>query len=151
MLSWIKYVVVLLLVVGGGWFHLNAVESAKQSVRSEYVLKMKEQENKQLELQGAIVLEALKIEQEKNEQITRLNARTNEFLSSLSKRTSRPSEGALVTTTNTPCTGEVLYREDGEFLAREASRADRVVAERDYYYQQYEQARKQINEFNNSH
>jgi hypothetical protein len=151
MLNSIKIFIIVAFLLFVTVFHINAVEKAKEQVRQEYILLMKEQERKQLELQGTIVLEALQLEQEKNEQITRLNARTNELLSSLSHRPTRPSETPIVTETSPSCTGEVLYREDGEFLTREAARADRVLAERNYYYEQYEQVRKQINEFNQSH
>jgi len=145
MLNWIKLGVGASLLIVLATFHINAVDNAEEAVRKEYTALMKEQERKQLELQGTIVLEALQLEQEKNEKIARLNARTNELLSSLSKRTSRPSETTIVTEAVSSCTGEILYREDGEFLAGEAARADRILAERNYYYEQYEQARKKLN------
>lgn len=45
---------------------------------------------------------------------------------SLRNRPSRPASGAVPTGTADPvgCTGAELYRPDGEFLAREAARAD---------------------------
>lgn len=64
------------------------------------------------------------------------------------ERAKRPTPKA-----NTPiapiigtCTGRELYAEDGEFLTREAARADKVVVERNYYYTQYENARKVLDE-----
>lgn len=42
------------------------------------------------------------------------------------------------------CTGSELYREDGEFLAGEAARADKLIVERDFYWQSYENARKEL-------
>lgn len=47
------------------------------------------------------------------------------------------------------CTGRELYREDGEFLIGEASAAERVRIERDYYYERYEEARQQLERLKN--
>ena len=37
-----------------------------------------------------------------------------------------------------------LYREDGGFLIEEAARGDRIRVERDFYYEQYENARRKL-------
>lgn len=42
-------------------------------------------------------------------------------------------------------TGAQLFREDAEFLTREAARADEIMAHLKACYQSYEQAREQIN------
>lgn len=60
-------------------------------------------------------------------------------INSLRNRTVRP---ATVASAQPACTGAGLYRDDAEFLARLASDADQVKIERDYYYGQYESARK---------
>lgn len=54
---------------------------------------------------------------------------------------SAPSEPS---TPSLSCTGSELYREDGEFLTGEAARADKLIAERDFYWQSYENARKEL-------
>lgn len=67
---------------------------------------------------------------------------------------SRPQRSPTTDYTNPaantpPCTGTSLFQEDGGFLIREATRADSVMAERNYYYKQYEDARKKLDEHSN--
>jgi len=71
------------------------------------------------------------IRQEKDREIRNLNARTVALTNSLRDRSERPEASPLPSTaTNgsiaTGCTGKELYRPDGEFLAREAARADEL-------------------------
>ena len=73
------------------------------------------------------------IRQEKDREIRNLNARTVALTNSLRDRSERPStevSAVSIPTENgsiaTGCTGEKLYRPDGEFLAREAARGDEL-------------------------
>lgn len=61
----------------------------------------------------------------KNAQIASLNTKLGVAIAGLSNRPSRtdPSSVSTGTGTGTLCTGAGLYREDGEFLTREAARA----------------------------
>lgn len=62
----------------------------------------------------------------------------------------RPSRSDPVTPgAGQTCTGRELYREDGEFLIGEASAAERVRIERDFYYERYEEARQQLERLKN--
>lgn len=62
----------------------------------------------------------------------------------------RPSRSDPVTPSlGQTCTGRELYREDGEFLIGEASAAERIRIERDYYYDRYEEARQQLERLKN--
>lgn len=68
---------------------------------------------------------------EKEIEITRLNANIDRLLDQLRKRPQRPSDAGVPQVTGTEsngpgCSGRELYREDGEFLAREAARADKL-------------------------
>jgi hypothetical protein len=67
---------------------------------------------------------------------------TNRLNATISSLRNRPVRPATVASTQPACTGAGLYRDDAEFLARLASDADQVKIERDYYYGQYESARK---------
>lgn len=67
------------------------------------------------------------------------NTKSQLVIDSLRKRAARP---ATITPTQPSCTGAGLYRDDAEFLARLANSAEQVKIERDYYYGQYESARK---------
>lgn len=78
----------------------------------------------------------------KQYEIAKLSADKQRLTDSLRNRSNRPA--SLPSNTNPPstCTGAQLYREDGEFLAGEAARAEQVRIERDYYYDAYERIRK---------
>ena len=80
---------------------------------------------------------------DKQDAIKTADAKYASLLDSLRKRQNRPAQTRSSTTTEVTgtCTGAELYREDAEFLAGEAARADKVTIERDYYYERYEDAR----------
>lgn len=80
------------------------------------------------------------IEKVKNEQIQAINAKLADALISLRNRPSRPQ----VETPNvaTCGTGATLYAEDGEFLIREAARADQIRSALEACYNQYDSLNK---------
>jgi hypothetical protein len=145
MLNWIKLGIVGVLLGALATYHYTALEAARKEVRTEYSQKLLNEQNKSLEKQGEIVLEALKIEQEKNEELKRINAYAASLLSSLQNRPSR-TDNPPAPSVESSCTGRELYKEDGEFLVREASRADTILAERNYWFEQYENARIKLKE-----
>lgn len=87
---------------------------------------------------------ALALEKVKDEEIARVIGQRDAAIKRLSDRPTRPSTPipTKAPEVGEACTARELYREDAEFLVREAARADQVVAERNYYYQQYEKSRK---------
>jgi len=92
-----------------------------------YAQAQAEARSKEQELQS----NADAIRQEKDREIRNLNARTVALTNSLRDRSERPKASAMPSTatngsTPTGCTGKELYRPDGEFLAREAARADEL-------------------------
>ena len=69
------------------------------------------------------------LKKEKADEQVRIAALQRSISSSLQQRAKRPSDGDLPKTSSVGnnsnvCTGRELFREDGEFLAREAYRAD---------------------------
>jgi hypothetical protein len=105
------------------WDKERAVQEAA------YAQAQAEARTKEQELQA----NADAIRQEKDREIRNLNARTTALTNSLRDRSERPTTETSTlpsTTTNgstaTGCTGKELYRADGEFLAREAARADEL-------------------------
>ncbi len=89
------------------------------------------------------------IRQEKDREIRNLNARATALVNSLRDRSERPSTetSTLPSTAEngsiaTGCTGEKLYRPDGEFLAREAARGDELRILLKQCYAQYESLTK---------
>lgn len=85
----------------------------------------------------------------KNVQIAKLDADLASALDRLRNRPERPSESNLPTDTGTGsspgCTGAQLYRSDAQFLVRESSRADRLLADLGQCQAQYDKASKAVN------
>ncbi len=79
-------------------------------------------------------------ERKRNESQKAADARIAGLLGELRNRSDRPAGGrpASNTTTGPACTGAELYRSDGEFLARESARAQRILAEREYCHDRYD-------------
>lgn len=128
-----------------GYHHVDkylAVQSATSVLHEGYRIKMQEE-----------VLKAQKTEIElrdrlqednriKDERIKTLSIRLDALNNSLSERSTRAERNSSPAGDSITCTGAELSREDGEFLAGEAARADKILLERDYYYEQYERARE---------
>lgn len=125
----------------------EAVERTTSDLKAQYDKSLREQEKRAQEASNDLQRSADKKLEEKDAKLKTINSRLDGVLSELRNRPERPSPEALATHTifGQACTARELYREDAEFLAREAARADTVVAERDYYYEQYEAVRKKIN------
>ena len=84
---------------------------------------------------------------ERDVKITSIERNLRSDIERLRNREVRPNV-VTITETRETCTGTGLYREDAEFLTREAARAEKVRIERDYYWQQYEDARLKLGELN---
>lgn len=84
---------------------------------------------------------------EKDVKITSVERNLRSDIERLRNREVRPNV-VTITETRETCTGTGLYREDAEFLTREAARAEKVRIERDYYWQQYENARLELEKLN---
>lgn len=152
MINKILIALAMLLALYGGheWDKQRAVANAV-TVTS---LKLNQEYQKQLNVAAKIARDKQDAMQEsadkdrdaKDETIRTISDQRDAALIKLRNRPSRP------TTPDTPkdsnvsqaCTGRELFREDAEFLTREAARADQIVAERNYYYSQYEKVRKQL-------
>jgi len=93
-------------------------------------------------------LDADKLRKTKNAQIARLNADLSAALAGLSDRPARPGAGSVPTDpaagANPGCTGASLWRDDGEFLSREAARADGLLADLAQCQAAYDSAREKI-------
>jgi hypothetical protein len=96
------------------------------------------EKNRQIEQQRQA--EATAIERQKDEAILNINSRLADALGGLSDRSQRPasSPGTGDTSTCKGATGAGIYAEDGQFLAREAARADRLRTALAACYSQYD-------------
>lgn len=151
MVNWklIKYLApAALLVVLYAW-HVDdkheAIREATSSLSVKYEGKLKEAQKEALKAQNELQTAADKNREEKDEKIKDINTKLNVALSELHKRPQRPPALPQDTNVIQACTARELYREDAEFLTREAARAAGVVEERNYYYQQYEEVRNKLN------
>ena len=144
MLNWVKGLILAAVIGAGVTYHF--VELGR--VEQKWEQRVEEISRKVKEAEGEIVLRSSILEQEKNIEITRINQRADALVRSLQQRSSRTENANNNPTVESSCTGRELYKEDGEFLVREAARADRILEERNYYYEQYELIRNKLDEFN---
>ena len=82
----------------------------------------------------------------KDDQLQIVTNRLDTALVELRKRPSRSAAKASTSCAPSAATGAQLSREDAEFLAREATRADAISARLSYCEAAYEQARKAMSE-----
>lgn len=116
--------------------HSDAVtEQSEQRAKDEKAARARENE---------LRADADKLAKEKQDEIDRVNTRLSDALERLRQREARPA--AVSSGASTPAasckgaTGAELFREDGQFLVREAARADRLIAALLQCYQQYDAA-----------
>lgn len=134
-----KYLALSLVILGILWatYSTGAKHGAQrvqaqwdaQTIERQQAMKQETERREQAETQ--LQAEADKRIQEKEIEITRLNANIDRLLDQLRKRPQRPSDAGVPQVTGTEsngpgCSGRELYREDGEFLAREAARAEKL-------------------------
>lgn len=119
----------------------HALDIQKKAFEARLELSIANARTETKETEKQLAQAALEGEQEKNEKLKSINDKLSSTIVSLQQRPTRPTSPAPITTVVQACTGRELFREDGEFLAREAALADQVVVERDFYYDQYERAR----------
>lgn len=84
---------------------------------------------------------AAQAQQRKDHAIHALDTRLAAALDELRSRPDRPAAGDPAASQPAPgaaCTGAGLYRPDAAFLVREAARAQRILAERDYCHDRYD-------------
>ncbi len=89
-----------------------------------------------------------KIQAKKDEQAKIISAKLATALNELRNRESRennPSDNSTSVGTKRSCSGADLYREDADFLVREASSADRVKVELQECQQKYNKVRDTLN------
>jgi hypothetical protein len=101
------------------------------------------------EAEIALIKAVKQIRKERDNEIKDLNSRLGSALSGLQQREAR-SSSTDTTRTCSAAKGSELSREDAEFLAREAARADTVVGDLNYCIAQYNLVRDRLVEGNNN-
>ena len=154
--SKVKIAIALVVISAAYFWHLSTVRVAVNEAIAEVELniskenfKLKERSlNAQIELQQSFD----NIQKDKDAKIKNLNARVASLTRSLQERPSRPEssgvpDNARVEETPKGATGAQLYRQDGEFLAREAARAELIKEELLTCYKSYDTAKATLDKY----
>jgi hypothetical protein len=146
----IALVIVATFLAGTHW---RAYRTGQEAVRIEWQADIQartaaalEAEQRARAKETALQVTADKLRRTKDAEITGLTVRVGELNKRLSNRADRPADppaGAASSPrpSTSGCTGAELYRPDGEFLVREARRAETLRAALRQCYAQYEDAR----------
>ncbi len=145
----LKVGIVALIVCSFFAWHSWDKGKAIDATNQVWMDKLEQHKKAQLKVNKELNANAEVRRQEYQDKTDDLQRKLNAAIVSLRKRTSRP-ERLVVTEIRETCTGRELYREDAEFLTREAARAEQLIGERDYYYQAYEDARVKLEQLNGS-
>lgn len=128
----------------------TAITVTTTKIETLYKDKLIKAQQEAAEASAALNAAKSKADKEKQDAVQAVDAKYADLVSSLQKRPTRSdltsSVKSAVASARKACTGASLYREDAEFLAGEAARADKVILERDYYYGRYEDARTKLAE-----
>lgn len=139
---------------GGGYYKGNSAGQAEVQQKwdkektEQYEAYAEAQETARVREQN-LQIQADRLREDKDNEIRNLNARATALANSLRDRPSRstpaPSTVSSTTSTSCPavvCTGAGLSKEDGEFLAGEAARADEARTLLKQCYEQYNALRQ---------
>jgi len=129
-----------------GWRLESKIERIEANYARQYAAAQQEARAKEQSMQAA----ADALRRTKDEQIKSLNTRVTTLTAQLRDRPERPAVGSITPDARLGlvakgCTGAELYRPDGEFLVREAARADAIREGYKQCAQQYETVRKYLN------
>lgn len=122
----------------------HAVDAAIAILQSQYRDEVAKQSEIARKNEWKLQEHADRTKEQKDEQIKKLSNKLSAAISELRNRPSRSDTNTQNPGDSKACTGAELFREDAEFLAREAARADGILVERDYYYEQYESVRREL-------
>ena len=153
----IKVAFAFVVLTGMYFFHISEVKIAvnkavieikSESLKQNLVLQGKSLKS-QLELQSKFD----NIQKDKDAKIKNLDYRVASLSDSLRKRPNRPEAGRVpgnprVEESEAGATGAQLYRQDGEFLTGEASRAELIRVELLGCYRSYDDVKKKLDDFN---
>lgn len=140
----IEIAVGVLIFLASYFYHLHEMEQQKQAIEGAYAVELVKAYQKKANTESKLNATLTKANKDKDEKLAATNVRYNNLLKRLQDRPSRSTAVAPTSSVGSSCTGAELYREDGELLAGEASRAEKVRIERDFYYDAYERARKAL-------
>lgn len=142
---WLALIIVLAGLYGlHRYVVYDAVKRSTVQIEQRYEKALDQAKAQAKATEDELRLNASWLTKEKDAKIASIAAERDRINGLLQYRPSRPTTGATPGATSS-CTGRELFKEDGLFLTGEAARAEALIAERDFYYQAYEDARKKLN------
>lgn len=141
----IESIIALIIMAAVGYGVWLYKDRQYQKLEKEYSELIQQSEEIALKHTQDLAANKEQADKEKDEALKRNTATYTALVNSLRNRQSRPNNLPSNPEVGSTCTGAQLYREDAEFLAREAARADKAIIDRDYYYGQYESVRSLLN------
>ena len=137
------------LYVGHLYLVDKAVDAKELSMKKEFDKQMLESIEDATKTEDKLRNSLNKKIQERDKQIANItaeHARLNRLLNTRPSREDNPQTSG----SESSCTGSKLYREDGEFLTGEAARAEKLIEDRDFYYQVYLKTYNELEELRNA-
>lgn len=122
----------------------DAVKIATADLNKEWQAKVDEAQAKSDKADEELKKTHYEELQTKNQAFLAINGKLNARIVSLQNRPTRTEYITLHPEAGAACTGRELPREDAGFLEGEAASAQKRVIERDYYYNEYEALRLNI-------
>lgn len=146
----LAFIGVLLGGLYGGHLYLvdKAVDAKALSMKNEFDKQMLESIEDATRTEERLRNSLNKKIQERDNQIANITAEHARLNRMLNTRPSR-EDSSKTPGSESSCTGSKLYREDGEFLTREAARAEKLIEDRDFYYQVYLKTYNELEELRN--
>ena len=139
------------VAAGAFWYRGELIQAgydrAKQEIEAHYAEVARKAEAGYRERERTHTADLSAITQRTTDETRALAATVARLVGELRNRPERPAGGAMPTGGAGPvaCTGAQLYRSDAQFLVRESSRADRLLADLGQCQAQYDKARKAVN------
>jgi nitrogen fixation/metabolism regulation signal transduction histidine kinase len=152
----VKIILVLALAFGAYvWYKAEVKITVNEAVAAIEVQATKENfklKERALNTQVALQESFNNIQKDKDAKIKTLNARVASLTRSLQERPNRPEPSGVPNSTGIEeskpgATGAQLYRQDGEFLAGEATRAELIKEELIGCYKAYDEAKSTLDKF----
>lgn len=154
--DWWKIGILIALCAGSYGLHkyfehkavTTAITTTTTTITSQYQSQVLAANKKAADAEASLATFKSKADDDKQTAVKAVDTKYADLVSSLQQRPTRAdlssSVSAAVARARTACNGSGLYRDDAEFLAGYASLAAKAVIDRDYYYGQYENARRTL-------
>jgi hypothetical protein len=135
--KWVIGGVLILVMTATAYF--KGYYKGKDSVQTEWDKAVAEQTIKTVAAERELRTKIDTVVEEKNREIARIKRTHASIVAGLRNRSERPADYNSSPETTQNCSGTGLYREDAEFLAGEAARADQYALELIACYKAYDE------------